>query len=135
VIEQAIVAMLEANGPLNALLANRVYPANAIPQDAGSPRVTIKAMKSPAQKDLQGASNLQREFLCLEVQARSAATAKTIADLIRQLVKTGAAQTIAGFVIRWIWYEGEEDDFASLQAFDEKGYHRISAYLTVWFEE
>ena len=132
VIEEALVAILQADATVSGLVNDRIYPLVA-PVGAELPAITYQRISGVRMETLQGPTGLAAprfQFSCL---ANTYSQAKSLANAVRQALD-GYSGTVNGVVIDSILCKNEQDGFNAADDENEESY-LVYVDMTVWHHE
>ena len=109
-IEEALVAILNANAAFNALVAGRLYPS-FIPQTAARPAVAYQRISHIEAMAHTGYAGMAQTRVQFTIDAQTYASAKAVAAALRAAVR-GYRGTAAGVTIGAAFVETENDGYS-----------------------
>ena len=132
VIEEALVALLEADAGVSALVGNRIYPI-VIPDGASLPAIAYQRISGPRAETMDGPSGLAWPRFQITSVAETVSEAIALANAVRHALD-GYSGTVLGVVIDSILILNESTAFNTSVA-DEGESWLVMQDFRVWHLE
>jgi hypothetical protein len=117
-MEEALIALLKANGPLTALLGDNIYWVDRF-QGSGLPALTLTRITGVRGYVMTGADGMVTSRIQCDCDALTYATAKAIARALRDAL-SGLSGTFSGVQFQGCFIDGgDRDTFETAETTDK----------------
>ena len=125
--EEGLFDLLHRDGDLQSLVGSRVYPRDAVPSDAGLPRVTYLLVSTLRVQVLRGTTTGKAPLFQIDCWGQDIAKAKAVATAVAAIFQDGYRGALgeSGITSKGTIVTEESDENEPANSGEETGIHRV----------